>query len=227
MPILGSLFGSSEGEATIDAGRKNLDVVTNLRKSSNALTNKFAGRGRGYLKDGLETYEPYAQFGQDSTNLYGDALGLNGAEGNQNAQDAFQQGPGYQFQMDQGLQALERRAGAQGRLQSGETGLDTLRFATGLADQEYGGWLDRLQGGSGVGLAAAGGQTNQYNNLAGLEQNTLNTKLGINSGAASGTLAAYNQIAGGIETNKAATRFNDQDLENVLGFAGYGSGFDH
>ena len=41
--------------------------------------------------------------------MYMNSLGLNGAAGNQAAVNAFQTGPGYDFQMHQGLNAINRR----------------------------------------------------------------------------------------------------------------------
>src|SRR5690606_40585715 len=64
-----------------------------------------------------------------SSDLYKDALGLSGAEGSAAARERFQTGPGYEFAMSQGLDALERRAAARGQLNSGGTSLDTLTFA--------------------------------------------------------------------------------------------------
>lgn len=45
--------------------------------------------------------------------------------------------PGYQWTLDQGMQALETSAAAKGGLFSGAAGLEALKFGQGLADQTY------------------------------------------------------------------------------------------
>jgi hypothetical protein len=132
----------------------------------------------GALKPAYETatsryntnyYDPYSKSGEQSLSMMGNALGLNGAQGNQAAQSAFQAGPGYGFAMDQGLQALDRSAAARGRLGSGNHSADLMQYGQGLANQEYGNWLSRIGGMSQMGLSAAGGQTGRQGSLAGLD----------------------------------------------------------
>jgi hypothetical protein len=53
------------------------------------------------------------------------ALGLNGPQGNAAATAAFQSSPGYDFKVNQSLDALDRRAASRGMLGSGNTTLDT------------------------------------------------------------------------------------------------------
>lgn len=107
----------------------------------------------------LGYYEPYSTAGTSATNMYSNALGLNGATGTQAAQDAYTQGAGYQFNMDQGLQALERARSAGGMLSSGNTDTDAMKYASGLASQDYNSWLSNLAGLSSQGLTAASGQS--------------------------------------------------------------------
>lgn len=56
----------------------------------------------------------------------------------------FQQTPGYQFQMDQGIQARDRGAASRGMLLSGAAQKELTRFGQGTANQEYGTWLNRV-----------------------------------------------------------------------------------
>lgn len=62
---------------------------------------------------------------------------------------AFQASPGYQFQLDQGLNAVNSQAGAQGMLGSGGRLKALTQYGQGLANQDYGNWFNR--------------QTQQYN----------------------------------------------------------------
>jgi hypothetical protein len=133
------------------------------------------GQARTDLTAGGGAYAPLsalaARYGQGGQ-LYGDSLGLGGAEGNQRAQQAFQTGPGYQFALDQGLDAINRRANAAGMLVGGNANRSAQNYGFGLANQEYGNWQNRLKGMSDQELqatagAAAGNQTNNTT-LAGL-----------------------------------------------------------
>jgi hypothetical protein len=100
--------------------------------------------------------------------------------------------------MDQGLQALQRTHAAAGNLASGNADADTLKYATGLADQSYGNYVSRLApylGMAGQGqLAATAGQAQALQNLG----NTLNTSYGTQGTG----LAANYQGQGGL-TNAA------------------------
>lgn len=101
--------------------------------------------------------------------MYLNTLGLNGAEGNQAAVDAFHVSPGYQFQVDEANKNILRNGAATGNVLSGNVGIALNDRAQQLANQEYGTWQNRLsdQGNniykdySGVG-AAYGGMGNAY-----------------------------------------------------------------
>ena len=81
---------------------------------------------------------------QGGANAYGDATGANGPDGYLRAKANFTADPGYGFQLDQGLQALQRTHAAAGSLASGGADADTLKFSQGLADNSYGNYVARL-----------------------------------------------------------------------------------
>jgi hypothetical protein len=158
-------------------------------KGRDALTSNFGAAGDLY-KNLLTSYAPGAQ-------AYGDAAGANGAEGYARAKTNFQTDPGYGFQMDQGLQALQRTHAAAGNLSSGNADTDAMKFATGLADQSYGNYVQRLAPyltGQGTATAgAAGVQTGlgtalngSYDNQGGLGYQT---QVGIGNANAAADLA--------------------------------------
>lgn len=74
--------------------------------------------------------------------------------------------PSYQFDQQQGVQAVDRSAAARGMDQSGRTLKDLTRFGTGLADKTYGDQLSRLMGinqqGFSQGMQATGAQNSAY-----------------------------------------------------------------
>lgn len=112
-------------------------LSTNFGQGRDALTSNF-GNASGLYSNLIGSSTAGA-------NAYGDASGANGAAGYTRANANFQTNPGYQFQMDQGLQALDRTHAAAGNLSSGNADADTLKYATGLANQSYTSYLAGLQ----------------------------------------------------------------------------------
>lgn len=228
LPLIGAGIGAL---GNIVGGIMQNNAANKAAKANSALVDKWQGNALGYIDQGNEAaggylgqvndlYAPLAQLGTQAGQMYGNALGLNGPEGNAAATAAFQAGPGYQFAMDQGLQALERRGAAQGRLQSGQTGLDTMSFAQGLANQEWGNWLNRLGDPNsmlGQGLA---GQAGALNNLANLATGTAQQQVGVTGSALDALMGANNQKAAGGQALGAS-------IGNAIGglggfFGGYG-----
>lgn len=126
-------------------------LSTSFGAGRDALTTDFS-KARDALSGGAATATGlYKGLGDYFTNTYGggataygDATGANGPEGFSRAISNFKTDPGYGFQMDQGLQALQRTHAAAGNLSSGNADADTLKFSQGLADQSYGSYVSRL-----------------------------------------------------------------------------------
>lgn len=124
-------------------------------------------KAQGYYGQAADLYDPYVTQGNQASTMFSNALGLNGAGGTQAAQGAFQAGPGYQFAVDQGLEAAKR---ASGGVYSGNLLDELVKRGQGYANQEYGGWLNRLQGLGAQGLQATGAQAGVLQGQGGLEQ---------------------------------------------------------
>lgn len=176
-----------------------------------ALSTNFGNAGDLY-KNLFTSYAPGA-------NAYGDASGANGPAGYTRATANFQANPGYKFQMDQGLQALDRTHAAAGNLSSGNADADTLNFATGLADKSYSGYVaglaPYLSGQAGAVSGAAGVDTGLGTALnsnftgQGTAANTTQTTIGNNNAGAdmnnykvdanlwNGLMGGANFLAGG------------------------------
>ncbi len=204
MGFLSALTGSSTGKATIAAADQNKGLITGLQTTGNNIINTGEQKSEGALDSAIGAYQPWVDTGKSANTMYSNALGLNGADGNTAATGAFQAGPGYQFAMDQGTQAALRGASAAGMLNSGNTLTALNEYGQGVANQEYGSWLDRLNGVSGQGLQAAAGQASGYGAKSELYQNTADDRLSLESGVAQGLLGVNNQIAQGKEAKNAA-----------------------
>ena len=203
MGFLSSLFGTDIGKATKQALAQNQGILSGLQNAGNAIINTGENQSAGAINRAVDNYNPYLSTGSGATNMLGNALGLNGADGNAAAQGAFQEGPGYQFALDQGTQAALRAASAGGSLTSGNTLTALAQYGQGLANQEYGSWLDRLSGASGQGLSAASGQGGALGGLADLYQGTASDRLGLESSVAQGKMGINNDMAAATEQQRA------------------------
>jgi hypothetical protein len=152
-----------------------------------------AGQAAGY-------YQPVYDTALRGYNAYSDALGLNGAEANARARAAFLQSPGYETQLQAGLDAIDRGAAARGTLSSGGTRAAEMKYGSDLASQGWSNYLSALGGFGGQALGAAGGLGTIYSGLgSGLDasyrgqgQGAYNAALGIGDAQAQGAMADYN-----------------------------------
>lgn len=119
--------------------------------------------------------------------------------------------PGYQFRMDEGVNALNRAAAAKGMLYSGAQQKALTGYGQGLADQTYNALLDRISnlstGGqnAALGLGGIGAQT-----AAGVAQSQLMS----GQAQAQGIYNAYN----------ARQSAYTGGMNNLMGMAGLGTG---
>lgn len=197
---LGAL-GQGYGDAQAYLGQ-NKDIYGNLQsQGTTALDNGMQG-SLGALSALQEKYAP-------ATSTYLDSLGVNGAAGNANAVSSFQAGPGYQFQLDQGNDAINRRRASAGMLNSGNADIDALKFGQGLANQEYGNWQNRLQGFVAPETALAQSTSNLYQsdaaNRLGLA-GTVAGGLGATNTAMANNAGAYGNAVSGLYGTNAANQ---------------------
>jgi len=128
--------------------------------------------------------------------------GQTSAQQQQAAYDRFRVSPGYQFSFDQGQQAVENSAAARGGVHSGATMKALDRFGTGLANQEYGDYYNRLAAEAGIGqTAVAQGNAaaqNYGNSAAQLAQNTGAARASAYGQAGQAMSNAYGGVASAI-----------------------------
>lgn len=179
-------------------------VVDNnaAKKAGNAQQKGYdaatAEQGRQYDQS-REDMQPWMQAGES-------ALGrLNQASTGDFS--SFTRSPGYQWGVDQQMQGLERGAAARGGLYSGGADADRMKFAQGLASQEYGNWWNQQAGLAGVGQSTANGLANLGQNYA--------TNVGNNAINAGNSRASAYQQQGQAWGNA---------LSGVVGGVGYGVG---
>lgn len=215
MGFFSSLTGGDQFDAIEGAVDKNRRRLDDFREEAFPYLQQGYESATGSLRNARNVYNPYTRAGRAATNSYSDALGLNGAEGNARAVEQFQTGPGYEFAMGQGEQAAQRAAAASGMLSSGNTLAALTEYGQGVANQEYGGYLDRLQGLSNQGLAAAGGKSSVYGAQAGLDTGYGQDRVALANNIVQGRMALNNQL-GQAEADKATQGANFG--MNAIGF---------
>lgn len=128
--------------------------------------------------------------------------GQTSAEQQQAAYDRFHVSLGYQFSFDQGQQAVENSAAARGGVHSGATMKALDRFGTGLANQEYGDYYNRLAAEAGIGqtaVAQGNAAAQNYGNAAStLAQNTGAARASAYGQAGQAMSDAYGGVASAV-----------------------------
>lgn len=111
--------------------------------------------------------------------------------------DALQTSPGYQFRMQEGMNALETGAAARGGILSGGHIRGATRYAQNYASNEYNNRFNQLQAHAGGGQTAAANNQNAGNALSSTTSNALTNTANAQSNAA--------QQRGSIYTNALGT----------------------
>jgi len=207
------------------------DQAAQLAQGYGDLTKQY-GLGRGALTtDYAAALAPWTQQGTyaaQGQNALADYLGFNGPEGNARALAAFQNNPGYQFQLQQGMNAIDADAARRGQLASGNTDIDLMKYAQGLANQSWGQFGAQLAPFLGAGQTAATGiagiNTGLGNQMAanytGLGQGQAAIEAAIGKAKAGGDLASYDASKNLIGAGLAVAG----DVATAMGGGGGGGG---
>lgn len=222
------------GQALSSLGQGRTDLSNNYAAGRDALNQNY-GQARSdlgtaynntqnYLGQATANYQPVISQTANSLGQYQNAIGANGAAGSQAAQQAFQGGPGFQFQMDQALGAVQRSAAARGGLAGGNATSDILNTATGLANQSYQTYVQNLQNSVGINMQGIAGQnaalTNQGNASQSYGNALGNVDTGLGNALNGNFMGLGNQLAG-MDTQSAGVL---QGLGNALNTSNVGLG---
>jgi hypothetical protein len=189
-----NLFG---GGAEKEAADKNRALYAQYGQQGTDFLNSGMAGSKDALATAKAEYAPLSQMYNKGASLYGDALGVNGAAGTANAQGAFTSSPGYQWQLGQGMDAINRRRAAGGMLNSGNADLDALTYGQGLAKQDYGSWLSNLSGYDNKAMGTTSAMAGVDTNLANLYQSDATNRVGLQGNVTSGDAQANNLQAQG------------------------------
>jgi hypothetical protein len=184
----------------------------NFQKVQSALALGLQREGLDFTK---KTYDqartdaaPWMKHGRDALSLYMKEMTGGGS--------LFRQQPGYQFQVQEGEKGVRNNLAALGMKNSGAALKALTRFRTGLADQSYGTYMDRLSN-----LAGAGG--NAVSNINSTGSQTANAVNNSLSGMASTLTNTGNNVANSL--SGMGGTLQDAGAARASGYVGSANGW--
>ena len=173
----------------------------------------FTNTTKDYLGQSLSQFDPLnpsIQQGYNALGLYGNATGANGAGAQSDFYRNFQTDPGFNAQLQAGVNTLDRSAAARGLLHSGGQNRDLFSYGQKFMGDAFNNRLSQLFGlgqfGTTLGANTAG---NRANLLTGAGGNIANAQFGTSQ------LFANNAI----NTGNAMASASNQGINNILGAA--------
>lgn len=107
------------------------------------------------IHDVTNALDPVMNTGAQANSQIGNMLGLNGAQGQNQAFQNWQNSTGYQFGLNQGMNSITGNAATQGLLNSGSTAKALNTYGQNYANTQYGNYTNQLQGLTSSGLGAS------------------------------------------------------------------------
>jgi hypothetical protein len=199
-------FGLSAGAiAAIGAGVSATAGIAGSLIQANAAKGA-AGKANAAQTAGLDQARadlaPWVDTGGTANTASSDILGLNGPDAATAAMANYRTSPGYQWQLDQGLRAVDAGKASEGLLRSGAAIKAEQTFGQGLADSDFTSYYNRLFDLSKLGESAAAGSASASTNTAqGIAQTDLSEGSALSNiygNAAQGIGNAFNTY----QTNK-------------------------
>ena len=203
----GSLLGGflSQGPANTAASAARRSATVGEQAAQNAANAQVTG-----YKNAIGLQQPIMQQGLAANTLYGNAVGANGQQAQQQYYNNFQNDPGYLATLNQGIKAVDQGAAGIGGYNSGGTLKALMGWGQQQQQQQY---LQRL------------GQLNTLGNQGiGAAGNIGNADIGIGGAKAGGILGAANAQIGGIQGVAQANAYGqtamNQGITGALGALG-------
>lgn len=165
-----------------------------LAQANTAASNDLATGNQNlaqYYTAALQPFQSQFGVGQQGQTQLGNLLGLNGANGTQQAQQTLAGMPGYQFALNQGTQNTMRNQAQTGALNSGATQNALQAQGQGLASQNYNNYVSQLQPYMNTANTSAQGIGGLYSGLGNQINQNYNTLAGVNYGSLAGIGNAY------------------------------------
>lgn len=171
---------------------------------------------------------PWMEAGKKALVAYQGELGLSDEAKNGTFQSGFKETPGYQFAVNEGEKGAVNNLAALGMKNSGAALKALTRFRTGLADQTYNNYLDRLSAASQGGQATVANQNalgqNAANSMSSLGQNFANSAGQTLQDKGAATASGY--VGGANAWSNALSNISNQAGWALgMGSKNFGNGF--
>jgi hypothetical protein len=160
---------------------------------------------------------PWRTAGGNALGVAGDLSGANGIDAARAAQGNFLESPGYQWQLGEGLRAVDAGAAAKGMLRSGATIKAEEAYGQGLAKQDFANYYNRLFDLSKLGESAATGS-------AAADVTTGQGIAQTNASAAGQQSSIYGNLGQGLSSTVNGL-FSNPQVASYLGGLGSGSNY--
>lgn len=207
-----SIIGNQDGSYAISGPGLGAPVTYPAGSDPNTIFTSLQNLGVGMPtgSGGTTTPQPVSPAG---TQQQPAAAPAPAAPGSASPYAGFQSSPGYQFQLSQGLQAIQNQNAAQGGQNSGNTLKALQTYGTGLANQDWYNYLNQLTGLSNTGENAA---ANLGNTGVSAGANIGNSIMAAGNASAAGTLGATSAVTQGL-TGAVQNYFQQSYLNNNNG----------
>jgi len=170
----------------------------------------------GSAYDGLNSLSSKFAPGSD---LLVDALGINGKDGLARAKGAFRNSLGNSFELEQGIETINRARAARGggEIAGGNIDRDTLLFGQNYANSKTDGFLDRLYGLTDRQIGAEGAAAAGYSNAANAIGGTFGQEAGYRYGTGQNAAQTAQSTADRIAALTSGTGTQIAGLQAGLG----------
>lgn len=203
----GSAAGAAGNQAyqntqtQIAQNRADLSPYTNTGRAAESQLSSLYGLG--HL---TETDPVHGGYNIDSSNIAGDRAA---------AVNNFQTSPGYNFRLQQGVNALDRSAASRGTVASGAQMKALNDYGQGQASSEYGNYVNALSG------LAGGGQSSALG-VAGIDTNAATQGNALQMQGSMAQAKSYSDSANAIASG---IKGGVNSLASILGYGGSGGTF--
>ena len=204
---MGSIFGGSHNSSA--------------SQSQSQQQSQNSSQSGNLAYPGLSTaLNPQVNTGVQANTGLGSLLGVGGDPAAQQAAfNNYKNSTGYQFQLDQGNQAVTDSAASKGLLDSGATGKSLEAYGQNLGNTTFNNYLDQLRGLSNSGTTAAGviGSAGQQSSSQGTSSGS-STSVGTSNGSSKPGISGL--IGSGLSAIGASDVRVKRDIEKVGEYKG-------
>jgi len=209
--------GKTGSEAADKASQQQMEAIAKAMEELGASYDAGRGYLGGVYDQNIGNFDPFIGMGLNAYGGFNQSMGgmgdvmarLQAGPGN------FQESEGYQFRKEQGLKALERRAGSTRSPYGSAAGRSMMGYASDLASQEYDNFYNRWLGTQGMQLGGYGSMAGMYGGVMGMGAQSAAGKAGFASNIGNAMAGMY-----GAEGNTMADLWGDYGNAQASGTIG-------